>query len=75
VAVDRPGDGHGCQGSVSHRQAVAKLVSAVRWRWLRRARPVTCAGPGSRSRLPLLHRRPASTRFSTASMPQRICGM
>jgi hypothetical protein len=33
------------------------------------------AGPGSRSRLSLLHRRSASTRFSMASMPQRIRGM
>jgi hypothetical protein len=62
-------------GSVSHRAAVARPTSAASWCWLRRAQAVMCAAPGSRSRLSLLHRRSARTRFSTASMPQRIRGM
>ena len=47
-----------------HRAAVASPVSAASWYRLRLAQAVTCAGPGSRSRLPLLQRRPARTSFS-----------
>ena len=76
VAVDRPGNGHGCRGvgvppAGCGQAGQCRVVALV------------AAGPGghvrgrgqSRSRLSLLHRRSASTRFSMASMPQRIRGM